>query len=703
MKFAHVRMTLIVSTSALANTNSGLGAANPVLRLGASSAKSFSEICESQSNSSSPEPESSAPTRPAVWVAARNFFPAKGASPKPASNSAAPSGSAQTISATLTLPVAVPIPDPVATELGSPTSTLSGLPGTTSSPNLTINQIDPTSSSDGNAQVATDPTPLPDYGSRVPVASNPAIRSVRAMGSNQEIGSTPTIASGENAGYTTPQPIPSTPLDTTQGQTLASMHSFTVAPASPRTAGDTAPTDTSVDPQPPQSVYAALQGNDWIGQATTSAQPGAPIGNVPSIEPSSDSNGAQAAAKLQPSDQTDPRAPDPTKQDTIGTGEIQSASSDPVSNNGRPQPSSSTGMNSPDDEPAEQSSNVVPSVPVSGKNTGSAGVPKKVIAASKPRFETARSAKDATGTETVSDSAEPAQSWIPTAVNLHFQVDASVVPNPVRIVSASRDGAVSPPSTSTESSTIPLRPATPVDGSGSPAVSTANNNAASPSTVSQNSTQQSQSKETSDPKNQGTVTGSLDAAPALAPVLVTPSLSHDPKSVAAPPSDSPTQKPDDSSASSDVGFNRAPTQPLPATATASPVQLAQMLTKASQAEMRIGLNTQAFGNVEVRTVVHATDVGVLIGSEKGDLRSLLTNDLPGIANTLQQQNLRLTQVSFQQQGFTASSDSSSGGNAQPRSFATRSNSTGIAPVELRPEDSEQTFEARSDRGLSILA
>ena len=127
--------------------------------------------------------------------------------------------------------------------------------------------------------------------------------------------------------------------------------------------------------------------------------------------------------------------------------------------------------------------------------------------------------------------------------------------------------------------------------------------------------------------------GSLDASPALTAVVVTASGNHDPKSVAASAPDSPTQKPprNDSSASSDVGFDQAGGQPLPTTATASPIQLAQILTKATQAEMRIGLNTQAFGSVEVQTVVHASDVGVLIGSEKGDLRSLLTNDLPGIA------------------------------------------------------------------------
>jgi len=95
--------------------------------------------------------------------------------------------------------------------------------------------------------------------------------------------------------------------------------------------------------------------------------------------------------------------------------------------------------------------------------------------------------------------------------------------------------------------------------------------------------------------------------------------------------------------------------------------MAQIVSKAAQSEMRIGLNTSAFGNVEVRTVVHASEVGLVIGSERGDLRSLLGSEIPGIANTLQQQNLRLNEINFHQ-GFTFSGNLSSGGDSQPRSF-----------------------------------
>ena len=137
-----------------------------------------------------------------------------------------------------------------------------------------------------------------------------------------------------------------------------------------------------------------------------------------------------------------------------------------------------------------------------------------------------------------------------------------------------------------------------------------------------------------------------------------------------------------------------------------PVQMAQMVSKASQSEMRIGLNTSAFGSVEVRTVVHASDVGLVIGSEKGDLHSLLANEIPAISNTLQQQNLRLNEVNFHQ-GFAFSNNLSSGSDSQPRSFAQAAPSTHFPAGETGRDDStEPAMTETSIRhygGISILA
>jgi hypothetical protein len=166
------------------------------------------------------------------------------------------------------------------------------------------------------------------------------------------------------------------------------------------------------------------------------------------------------------------------------------------------------------------------------------------------------------------------------------------------------------------------------------------------------------------------------------------------------PTAQPTQTPPPPASS---GATQTPAT-LPEPAVPGPVQAAQIVDRAGQSEMRIGLTTTAFGNVEVHTVVRTSEVGLVIGSEKGDLHALLANDLPAIANNLQQQNLRLNSVNFTQ-GYTFSGNNPGGGSSQQRSYA---------PVQM-PQDtnphentSDETTEssvsaAWSSGGLSILA
>ncbi len=146
--------------------------------------------------------------------------------------------------------------------------------------------------------------------------------------------------------------------------------------------------------------------------------------------------------------------------------------------------------------------------------------------------------------------------------------------------------------------------------------------------------------------------------------------------------------------------------PTPPAAIPGPVQVAQMVNRVGQSEMRIGMNTSAFGTVDVRTVVHASDVGLVIGSEKGDLRGLMSNEMPGITNSLQQQNLRLNSVSFMQ-GFASSGNGngSGGGDSQQRFFVPQrgySDSQLAEPV-VDSVESTSVSEYGSRRGLSILA
>ncbi|MGO9165927.1 MAG: hypothetical protein ACLP56_03555 [Candidatus Sulfotelmatobacter sp.] len=149
-----------------------------------------------------------------------------------------------------------------------------------------------------------------------------------------------------------------------------------------------------------------------------------------------------------------------------------------------------------------------------------------------------------------------------------------------------------------------------------------------------------------------------------------------------------------------------PAPPVPATLP-GPVQVAQLVNRVGQSEMRIGMNTSAFGGVEVRTVVHASEVGMIIGSEKGDLRGLLANEMPAIANTLQQQNLRLNSVSFMQGSAFSNNASGGGASQQQRSFVPAPAYANSAPSEATVDDFVETLPAveygGGGNGLSILA
>ena len=312
------------------------------------------------------------------------------------------------------------------------------------------NPIDTPGSADGKAKAATNPAPLPTSGSSVP-----PLAAEHAIASEQAIVSSLSLASGQIASYVPPQGMPSASADITPGQTLSGRRASPAPPASLEMPEDTAPTDVSADP-PPQSGYAVSQRNDSIGQSTTAKATGGPIESVPSISPSispsSNSNEAPAAAKSKPSDQEAASAPDPTQPETVGAGKAQNASSDAVSNDGKPQPTGSTGMNLP----ARRSASVGPNLPVPAKSTSSsAGTPKRATAVrsldsrqlAPQKMEQARKRSRPSRRKT-RPRRQP--TYISRSMHRLF---------PIRCGSRSAppDGSGSPPPTSTKNSTIALQ------------------------------------------------------------------------------------------------------------------------------------------------------------------------------------------------------------------------------------------------------
>ncbi|MGA9042965.1 MAG: hypothetical protein WB421_20720 [Terriglobales bacterium] len=145
---------------------------------------------------------------------------------------------------------------------------------------------------------------------------------------------------------------------------------------------------------------------------------------------------------------------------------------------------------------------------------------------------------------------------------------------------------------------------------------------------------------------------------ATASVLSLLPMTGDQQAVAVGPAAPDRPAPPPSAAATNPSESLAPA--------ASPVQLARIIETMGQSEMHIGMRTQAFGSIEVHTVVRDMQVGLAVGSEKGDLRTFLASEMPGLQATMGQQDLRFDHIRFLEPGGT-NTTFSGGGNSQSRS------------------------------------
>ena len=105
-------------------------------------------------------------------------------------------------------------------------------------------------------------------------------------------------------------------------------------------------------------------------------------------------------------------------------------------------------------------------------------------------------------------------------------------------------------------------------------------------------------------------------------------------------------------------------EPLPGETVSSGVVVARMVEGIGASEMHIGLRTQAFGAVDVHTAVRDTQLGLAVNSERGDLRSFLSPEVPSLQTVLRQHDLHFATIKFVQQGSPSSGFS---GNADSHS------------------------------------
>jgi hypothetical protein len=142
-------------------------------------------------------------------------------------------------------------------------------------------------------------------------------------------------------------------------------------------------------------------------------------------------------------------------------------------------------------------------------------------------------------------------------------------------------------------------------------------------------------------------------------------------------------------------------EPLPVEMTSAPVMAARMAEGASQSEVHLGLRTQAFGTVDVHTGLRDTQLGVSISSERGDLRSFLSPEIPALQSVLRQHDVHFENIHFAEHGaasptFSGNADS----HSQPFSHGQPSSGQGHS-VSLRLPLDNAKQETSTPQGISL--
>jgi hypothetical protein len=164
----------------------------------------------------------------------------------------------------------------------------------------------------------------------------------------------------------------------------------------------------------------------------------------------------------------------------------------------------------------------------------------------------------------------------------------------------------------------------------------------------------------------------------LAQVSPTASQAPGSRSAGSPVADHPSSSPEHQAPQ--------PSSPTPLPAVGM-VETARLVAGVAQSEMHIGLRTQAFGSVEVHTVLRDSQVGLTVGSERGDLRTLLAPELSGLQSVFRQQDLRFDNIRFLESNAGTMAGFSGGGDSRARSSSQQHfSSAGLFSGGTRQED-----------------
>ena len=191
-------------------------------------------------------------------------------------------------------------------------------------------------------------------------------------------------------------------------------------------------------------------------------------------------------------------------------------------------------------------------------------------------------------------------------------------------------------------------------------------------------------KQKSPPDPTGDTAHGSDAAPATPPQISVPAMSG--LRVQGNADGATTQAP-----SASTTPNAGPNWRLPDDGTTKGVSTAQLADAASHTEMRIAMQTDKLGNIELRAHLAGETVGAAITVEKRDAHSILAVELPALQQALSEKSLRVEQVAlFQgtldlnhsQSGKDAEQQQTNGAQHQAKAWTMQSSNSPMMNTEF---------------------
>jgi flagellar hook-length control protein FliK len=150
-------------------------------------------------------------------------------------------------------------------------------------------------------------------------------------------------------------------------------------------------------------------------------------------------------------------------------------------------------------------------------------------------------------------------------------------------------------------------------------------------------------------------------------------------------------------------------QPMHSTAGADQtiVSSARLMEHTGQTEIRIEMQSDSLGGVELRAHISGNQIGASIAVEHHDTQVLLANDLPALHNALVEKNLRIDSLSVSQ-GMPSSTAGGPGSDTAHRGFSQghpKAVYAGLdeAPVPVSEPPSEYLSATHVNARLSVLA